>query len=267
VSSFDLHYPVLCRIHPDGSGKQDMLAGLVKKGTLRTNYFMRQPTVDPSGAYVVLASDGPTVAADPSSQLMQLHYVTLSSKKMSKAIPVPVTAPYGLSEPEYAPDGGSIAYTMEGWSGGKGNPSVWIYSNRTRTARKLAMGFRGPAWSPDGKYIAATKVSGDSLNVYVLDSSAGQVVGKITSDGESFGAVWSPDGTRLIYMQMSGALAALNMVYISNEANGMAFRIEPNLVDLSGLDSGSTASWYMPGFGPQPTPTPVPSDTASPSAS
>jgi Tol biopolymer transport system component len=136
-------------------------------------------------------------------------------------------------------------------------------------AHELARGFRAASWSPDGKYIAATKVVGNTLNIAVLDATTGKQVSQVTTDGASWSPVWSPDGDKLVYMHLTGAIVDLNMVYISGTAGSFTFKIEPNLTDYSGLDGQSTAAWYIPGFGPTPssTATAAPSGSATPGPS
>jgi Tol biopolymer transport system component len=200
---------------------------------------------------------------------MTIHYVNLNTGKLGPALPLSETTPLGLADPVWAPDGKSFAYTMEGRSGKYGSPSIWIYSGGA--GRKLAAGYRAASWSPDGKYLAATKVAGDTMNVVVLDATSGKMLAKVTSDDASWAPVWSPDGDKLVYMHLTGTIVDLNMVYISGSGASLTFKIEPDLTEYSGLDGQSAAAWYIPGYGPPPssTDTPAPSGSttdASPSA-
>lgn len=266
IARFTLTYPVLCRIHPDGTGKQEILSSLIRQGALRTFFWIRQPSISPSGATAVVVSDGPTV---PGVSDAVLHFVTISSGKLGAALPLRENTPFGLADPTFSPDGSRLAYVMEGRSGKNGAPSIWLYDINQRTSRKLAANYRGPSWSPDGKYLAATRVSGDTLDVVVLDAATGKQVGQVTSDGASWAAVWSPAGDELVYMHLTGAVVDLYMVHIGGSAGSPTFKIEPHLTEYSGLDGGSAAAWYIPNSGqpaPGPTVTPGPSTTAGPSA-
>jgi Tol biopolymer transport system component len=252
-------YPVLVRIHPDGTGKKDVVTGLIKRNSLRTFFWLRQPAVSPTGYTVAVVSDGP---GSPGGQDELIHYITVNGSKLNKALPLAENTPVGLSDPAFSPSGRYLAYTMEQLSHSFGVPSIWLYNGST--SRRLASGYRAASWSPDGKYIAATKVSGFDLDVVVLDASSGKMVGRVTSDGTSWGPVWSPDGNKLVYSHLSGATVNLNMVYISGTGPNFTFKIEPKLTDYSGLDGGSTPTWYIPGFGLVPTPAPTPSSSATP---
>lgn len=257
IVEYKLTYPVLCRIHPDGTGREEILSGLIRSGSLRTFYWIRQPSVSPDGLTLVVISDGPTW---PGGSDNVLHLVTPSTHKLGSALMVPEKWPFGLSEPAYSPDGGLIAYVMENRSGKYGAPSIWVYDLKAKAARRVAAGYRDPAWSPDGKYLAAARVDHDDLDVVVLDASSGEEISRVTMDGVSWGPVWSPAGDALIYMRLRGSDVDLRMVQVEGSGESMAFRLEADLTDYSGLDGGSRAAWYIPGAGPS-EPSPQPSAT------
>jgi dipeptidyl aminopeptidase/acylaminoacyl peptidase len=259
IGTYVLNVAVLCRIHPDGLGKEDILSSLIRQGSLRTFYWIKQPSVSPDGSAVAVISDGPTV---PGVQDPMIHFISLASRKLGPALSLPESSPLGLADPAYSPDGKLLAYVEEGRSGGRGNPSIWLYNIGGRSTRRLVTGYRGPSWSPDGKYLAVTRVSGDALDVAVIDAGNGRLIAQITHDGLSWAPVWSPAGDELVYMHMNGAEVDLNMVRIDTSGANMTFRIEPNLTEYSGLDGGSRAAWYIPGVGPA-----APTATSSPVAS
>ena len=267
ISAYKLYYPTLCKIRPDGTGRTDVLSSLIKKGGLKTFFWIRQPSIAPGGAVAAVVSDGPN---PPGYQDVMIHFVTLRTGKIGAALQLPETTPLGLSDPDWSPDGKLLSYTMEGRSGKLSAPNLWMYTIRTATTRQFARGYRGASWSPDGKYLAATKVSGNSQNVVILDASTGSQIAQVTSDGASWGAVWSPAGDKLIYMHLNGPSVELNMVYVTGAGTAMTFKIEPNLTDFSGLDGQSPAAWYIPGYGPPPpapTATPAGCSAASPGPS
>jgi Tol biopolymer transport system component len=254
ITDFTLTYPVLCRIHADGSGQEDLLSGLLKQGGLRTFYWIRQPAVSPDGSTMAVISDGPTL---PGVSDNLLHFLPLSTMKLGPALQVPENSPLGLSEPAFSPDGTRLAYVVEGRSGKYGAPGIWIYDIASGTTHPLATGMRGPSWSPDGRYVAATKVAKDKLDVVVLNALTGDQVAQVTSDGVSWGAVWSPADDALIYMHLHAGDVDLRMTQIEGAGMGMTFRLEADLTQVAGLDGSSRAAWYIPGAGgPNPTPQP-----------
>jgi len=103
----------------------------------------------------------------------------------------------------------------------------YLYDVATKKADALTpdtLDVGPPAWSPDGKSIAFTGKEGkdaeryNTWNVYVMEARAGaepRVVAKYDGMKSSAGRGrpdWSPDGSRLVYTQSSGAkLGAYNM--------------------------------------------------------
>jgi len=263
ISEYTLTYPVLCRIRPDGTGRQDMLSGLVRSGSLESFYWIRQPSISPDGATAVVISDGPTGPGLVGSADTVLHLVNLQTGKLEPALPVRENPPLGQSDPVYSLDGSKIAYVMEGRNGADGAPGIWLYDVETGNARLLAAGYRGPAWSPDGRYLAATRVSGSALDVVVLDANTGKQVGQVTYDGFSWAAVWSPDGDALVYFHLSSTVVDMYMTNVSRSGSQFLFKSEPNLTEYTGLEGDSRAAWYIPVPGAPAAPATAGSPAAS----
>lgn len=84
---------------------------------------------------------------------------------------------------------------------------VWSQGASTRVSQGSR--WEGPDWSPDGKLIAASIMGTNSSDICVLDTS-GNVVRQLTNHvqgrksiaAQSWGRkpVWSPDGTRIVYI-------------------------------------------------------------------
>ena len=55
-----------------------------------------------------------------------------------------------------------------------------------------------PRWSPDGRFILTTVQSNDATDVWSLQIGRGNLT-RLTFDGRSAAAVWSPDGRRVVY--------------------------------------------------------------------
>jgi Tol biopolymer transport system component len=267
ISDYTLNYPVLCRIRPDGTGRQDILSSLVKSGSLESFFWIRQPSISPDGLTAAVISDGPTGPGLVGSGDTVLHFVNLQTGQLQPALPLRENPPLGQSDPAFSPDGTKIAYVMEGRNGADGAPAIWLYDLETGKARLLADSFRGPSWSPDGKYLAATRVSGSLLDVVVLDAETGKQVGRVTYDGFSWAPVWSPAGDELVYSHLSSTVVDLYMTHVSRSGIELEFQSEPNLAEYSGLDGDSKAAWYIlaPGYVSAPM-TSAPAASTVPSA-
>ncbi len=267
ISHFTLNYPVLCRIRPDGSGRQDVLSSLVKSGSLESFYWIRQPSIAPDGSAAVVVSDGPSGPGLVGAGDTVLHLVDLATGKLGAALPLPENPPLGHSDPTYSADGTKIAYVMEGRDGAQGAPQIWIYDLRTGKERLLAEDARGPSWSPDGKYLAATLVDGSRLDIVVLDAATGAQVGRVTYDGFSWAPVWSPEGDQLVYLHLTSTVVEMFMTEVNRSDAGFDFQPGLDLTDYGSLDGDSRPAWYVGGSESAPSPSPADSALASASAS
>jgi hypothetical protein len=79
---YDLSYPILTRIRPDGTDRQAILSGLYRTGSGKKygwSYFIRDPAVSPDGRNVAVVSDGP----DPTKSDVVLGLVGVAKKRLS----------------------------------------------------------------------------------------------------------------------------------------------------------------------------------------
>jgi len=129
----------------------------------------------------------------------------------------------------------------------------YLYDVATKKAEAItAEGFEvaAPSWSPDGKWIAFMARDGkdsdryNTSNVYVMEARAGATPRQITHyDGAHSNASrgtpeWSPDGTKLVYLQSSGAKQGaynMNRLAVVAVAGG-----EPKLI-AGDFDRGASA--------------------------
>ena len=97
---------------------------------------------------------------------------------------------------------------------------LYLYDVATKKAEALTaetIEAASPTWSPDGKSVAFLGKEGkdadryNTWNVYVVEARAGAAARQIThydgvhSSASRGRAEWSPDGTRLVYLESSGA--------------------------------------------------------------
>lgn len=257
IEYYLLTYPVLARVHPDGTGGQDVRSGLIAYRGRQTFFWIAHPSISPDGATMAVISDGPT---DPGVSDDLLRFIDLRTGSFLNTPWLRDVSPFGHSDPAYSPDGKEVAYVMENRVGNEGSPSIWLYDTAGKTSIELASGYRNPSWSPDGKYLAVTKSGISKPDVAIIDASSGKVMGQITSDGLSWAPVWSPQGDAILYSHLTGSVTELRMAYVSLTGDQLWYRGEPNLIDYGRLDSGSAVAWYIP-------PTPVASASASAAAS
>jgi dipeptidyl aminopeptidase/acylaminoacyl peptidase len=260
---YELNYPILTRIKPDGSGREALLSGLYKAGGgQRWFYFIRQPAPAPDGRTVAVVSDGP----DPTKRDVVLQLFDIKTKKLTR-VPVTEQAPLGHQDPSWRPDGALLMYVRNGRDAGRGTPEIYRYDPKSKRARAMSgPGYMEPVYSPDGRYLAATRTGSFGTDVVVLDARTGGEILRVTSDEHSWGAAWSPDGTQIAFLRLEGLTVDLQLATLSGSAGSLAVASEDSLTEFSGLDPASRPSWWGPR--PSPAASPVPSgESPAPSPS
>lgn len=268
-SQFTLEYPVIDRLLPDGSGRQQIANSLYTTGPggrYTYHVWYLQPAPDPKGGRIAIVSDGPNpIGHDPVIQTMPLAGGKLTNLNL------PFTPSLGLGDPTWRRDGGALAYTRYDRSGFLAAHRIDIYDVTTKKVRVLTgPGFTQPSWSPDGRYIAAVHWNGDARDVVILDATSGAVVTAVTSDGESWAPVWSPAGDAIAFLTASGLVIDLDMVQLKpGGTSGFALGDRLPITQDSQLDGSSRPTWFIPAAllpTPSPPPTPSPTPLASPSS-
>jgi dipeptidyl aminopeptidase/acylaminoacyl peptidase len=262
-SYYDLRYPVLTRIHPDGTGREAVLSGFYRTGPGKGwFYFLNTPAVSPNGKTVAVGSDAP----DPRSNNVVIQLLDVARGRMTNP-KLPQTGVLGHQDPSWSPDGRYLVYVKNENQGG---PVIWRYDTTTKRAVALTNGgYTKPVYSPDGRFLAAVKTNTIGTNVVLLDARTGSELLRVTTDGRSWGPAWSPDGSRLAYLVLaaSGLTTDVDIVKIATGPNGApALDGDPTaLTKSSGLDGDSRPAWWGPAAAPAPTASASPGASAAPS--
>jgi dipeptidyl aminopeptidase/acylaminoacyl peptidase len=260
---YDLNYPILMRIHPDGTGREELLSGLIDyAGKSQWQAFMLDPDPAPDGKTIALVSDLP----DPTKSNVVLQTFNLETGKLTP-VPVPENPPLGHQDPAYSPDGKTLLYVMNARDGARGAPAIWRWlPAKKRFGAVSGPGYVDPAWSPDGKLIAATRTDSFGTDVVILDAKTGAEIEQVTSDNSSWAPTWSPRGDQIVYMHLDGLAVDLQLVQLTGKGSKVTVeKIDP-LTDFAGLDGESRATWFVPASElPQPSPSAAsPSPSAAP---
>jgi Tol biopolymer transport system component len=241
-SYYTATYPLIYRIKPDGSSRQQLASGLYKTGRYQWWYWLRQPVLSPNGHTLALFSDGP----DPTQSNVVLQFYDITTKKLTKA-GVPESSPLGHQDADWSPDGKSLLYVKNGRDGARGAPQIYRFDWKTKATKVITgSGYEAPRYSPDGRYIAATRTNALGTDVVILDARNGNELARITDDAHSWGATWSPAGDRLVYLHIDGGVTDLQEVVLTGSPGRWDVSKPVALTVSAGLDGASHPDWFIP---------------------
>jgi dipeptidyl aminopeptidase/acylaminoacyl peptidase len=254
---FHLATPSLMRVRSDGSAQPEtLLAGRTTSGPYTWSYFIRQPVVGPDGTIVVV-TDGP----NPGQGDVVLKRLDPATGVLT-SLKAPESPPLGHQDPAFSPDGSTLLFVKNNRDGSRGASVLMRYSMKTGKAVPVTgPGYMSPAWSPDGRFIAATRTTTFGTDIVILDAVKGTELLRVTSDERSFDPVWSPAGDAIAYLSLNGGVADLWLAKLSRTAD-LALDGKPLQLTISaGLDAASRPGWWIPAD-QLPTPPPSPSGSA-----
>ncbi len=253
---YDMTVPNLMRVHPDGTGTQRLATGQFSRGKYTWFYWLRQPEPSPDGRTIALLSDGP----DPQASDVVLQFFDLKTKKLTKPR-LGENAPLGHQDPAWRQDGKILLYVKDARDGPRGAPVIYRFDPASgRESPVTQPGYMQPSWSPDSRYIAATKTDGLGTDVVILDATSGAELLRITTDGLSWAPTWSPKGDAIAFLHINNAIVDLRMATLEGTAPSWTLGKTIDLTKVSGLDGGSRPDWYIP---PDQLPSPPPSTAPS----
>jgi Tol biopolymer transport system component len=249
------------RVRSDGSAKpQRLLRSRFKRGNLTYAYWIRQPVLSPDGKKVAVMSDAP----NPDDSTVVLQFFDTKSKKLKKA-DVGVKGVLGHQDPEWRPDGRFLLYVRNGRDGSRGAPNIMRYNVARGTTKALTgPGYLHPAYSADGRFIAATKTSAIGTDIVILDGATGRELARVTGDGSSWAPTWSPAGDGIAFLHIVGQTVDLRLAKLDGTAPDWTVSETIDLTEVSGLDAASRPDWFMPAdqLPATPAPSAAPSSAA-----
>jgi Tol biopolymer transport system component len=264
VRTYLMDVPALMSIPVEGGKATKVLDGLVDPpGSLRWMGFIRTPAVSPSGRYIAITTDMP----DPTRSDVTLKIFDTRRERISDP-GISQFPPLGHQDPVWRPDGERIAFVRNARDGGKGTPRIFTYEPDTKKVRAVTgPGYLHPSYSPDGKYLAATKTSAFGTDVVILNASNGSEILRLTDDGASWAPVWSPAGDQIAYLHVAGQIVDLRLIQLEGRAPAWTAKDPIDLTSNAGLDGISRPGWFVPEDQlPDPTPPPTAAPSSAPSA-
>lgn len=261
---YALSVPDIMQVQADGSANPVRLfSGRVRNGRLRWSAWIRQPVLSPDGTTIALVTDAP----DPDNSNVVLQFYNLAKKRLTRA-GVREIQVLGHQDPEWRPDGTYLLYTQNGRDGARGAPVIERYEVKTKKARAVtATGYMQASYSPDGRYMAATRTTALGTDVAILDANTGHELMRVTNDDASWAPSWSPAGDGIAFLHIVGQTVDLRLAKLDGAPGAWTIKETINLTEVSGLDAASRPDWFIPPALLPAVPTPPPGPASeSPSA-
>ena len=263
LRDYKLDVPSLMYIPVNGGAAKRVMDGVVDgPGNLKWAGFIRNPAVSPSGRYIAVATDLPDpTQSDVVIKIWDTRRDRLIDPGLSQQ------APLGHQDPVWRPGTtDQLLYVRSDRDGAKGTPRLYLYDMSTEKTRAITgPGYLHPSFSPDGKFITATKTSAFGTDVVILNVATGAEVLQLTTDGTSWAPVWSEAGDQIAYLHSSGQLVDLEVAQLEGSAPTWTVKDAVPLTSNAGLDGASHPDWYVPEEQRPAKPTAAP--TVAPSAS
>jgi Tol biopolymer transport system component len=257
---YDLLTPEVVRVAADGSSNPvQVVSGRIKDGRNQWFSWMREPVISPDGKRIALVSD----ITNPTEGVV-LHFLDPETQKFTR-LDIAQSNGLGHQDPAWEPLGRYLLFVKNGRDGSRGAPQILKYNPETgRVFTITGPGYLSPAWSPDTKYIAATRTDTFGTDVVILDGTTGAEILRVTDDDASFSPVWSPAGDAIAFLHLEGTIVDLKMARLEGETGHWTIAETIALTNVSGLDAASRPGWFVPASElPEPTPTPTPSGSGT----
>lgn len=244
---YTLYVTDVWRMKADGSERKRVYDSLIKDAAGTWFSYVLQPDVSPDGITVAVVSDGPDGEGP-----VELHVLNSRTGRISK-VATPSEGELGHNDPDFSPDGRRIAFTYNSAKGADGVPQIAIHTCRTPSnctlgsTKLLRLGYAHPSWSPDGTWLAAEATRGSGRDIVIIEPRRGDVRVVLTTDGDSFSPVVSPDGDQIAYLHRDGLRIDVRVMTLDIDETGKITLIEDRPVtDDGSIDGESPPEWFMP---------------------
>src|ERR1700677_2826949 len=163
------------------------------------------------------------------------------------------STPGGKQGPRWSPDSTSLAFVSEGsvWKvSASGGQPVRLTEGGKGAGDPRTAGDRDPQWSPDGNWILFETGRRGNADLGIV-SKDGLTTSLLTSSPADEGnAVWSPDGTRIAYVERSTEHFSGRLLVGDFDTASGRFKSDPKAIYTAKEDRGGSWSIRRPEWTP-----------------
>jgi Tol biopolymer transport system component len=246
-SHYTFFVPSIMSMNADGSKRTQIYNGQFKSGGGSWFSTILTPDVSPNGKTIAVVSDGQFVPDQNNIQdfgPVVLYTLPAAGGKLQN-MNVRNSNGFGHNDPAWSPDGKKLAFTFNGKAGAVGTPRIGILTLAGKQLTLLKKGYANPSWSPDMRYIVAEQTTGNGRDIVVLDPGTGAEVVQLTSDGNSFNPVFSPNGDQIAYLKRNGLNVDLRVITLDT-ASGLTLSSDKPITEDGALTADSAPAWFIP---------------------